>query len=65
MMNAVLTGNSPEGVVQSQANGLHDAQSAAAVALLQRLRGLDYGPYTSGFRTTTSDGAYAILPGGP
>jgi len=65
MLNAVLTGNSPEGVVQSQAESLDDAQSAAAVALLQRLRGLDYGAYTSGFRTATSDGAYAILPGGP
>ena len=63
MLNDVLTGSSPDAVVQAE--GLDDAQSAAAMALFERLRSLDYGPYTSGFRTEISHGAYGIFPGGP
>jgi RNA polymerase sigma factor (sigma-70 family) len=62
MLDAVLAGQPPDSVVQTQAADLDDNQRGALGALLDQLRGLDYGPYNGGFRTASADGAYAVMP---
>ena len=62
MLNDVLTGSSPDAVVQREGTGLDDAETSDAIVLIARLRGLEYGQFGSGFRTAVTDGAYVISP---
>ena len=64
MLDEVLRGTPPDVVVEREAVGLDDSQRAAAIALLDQLRGLNYGPYGGGFRAAIVDGSYGILPPG-
>jgi RNA polymerase sigma-70 factor (ECF subfamily) len=64
MLNDVLRGTPPDVVVETEAVGLDDGQRAAAIAFLDQLHGLSYGPYGGGFRAAVVDGAYGILPPG-
>ena len=64
MLDQVLRGTPPDMVVQREAVGLDDGQRAAAIAFLDQLHGLTYGPYGGGFRTAIADGSYRILPPG-
>jgi hypothetical protein len=64
MLNEVLRGTPPDVVLKSEAAGLDDNQRAAAIAFLDQLHGLNYGPYGGGFRTAIADGSYRILPPG-